>query len=105
MLFTAHEHDFFIFSLQQTDFFCQKEFQISPYQSNAAINPALLTCISVQCGSFQKVAGMLSVWNGTTLALLLQKKYILLENALHERRKGKENRESALIYELRLWML
>lgn len=31
------------------DFFCQKEFQISPYQRSAAVNPALLTCISVPC--------------------------------------------------------
>lgn len=56
-------------------------------------------------GSFHRVAVLLSVRNGAALTLLSQKKYVFLENALHERRKGKENGESALIYELRLWML
>lgn len=71
---------FFLFSKLWLPLSCQKEFQMKPYQSSAAISPALLRCSCVQRdtvrGSFLRATVLLSGRNGTALTLLLQKKYV-----------------------------
>lgn len=75
---------------------------MKPYWSNAAINGGFASC---RCGrgSLRCATVLLSFRNGAEPTAEID---AFSETALYERGKGKkESRESALIYELRLWML